>query len=186
MGMIGIVNFGSSKTPQIADRLLSIGYPNEIIDWQKSEAINWNIFSGIILSGAPVLLSQTDFSKYTERFTFFKSSTIPVLGICFGHQLLGLLFGAEVFKGEEIRTDTEISVLKESKLFKGFGDTVIMMEDHTEGITLPPTFIKLASSGKYEVEAMQHSTLNLFGVQFHPEVSGENGRKLLHNFCKLT
>ena len=183
--MIGIVNFGSNKTPFIADRLLSIGYPSRIIDWKQSETIDWDLFSGIILSGAPVLLSQTDHEVYTERFAFLKKSSVPVLGICFGHQLLGLLFGAEAFMGDEVRTDTNISILNAGELFKGFNKTVIMMEDHTEGITLPASFTLLASSEKYETEAMQHFTLPIYGVQFHPEVSSENGSRLFNNFCKL-
>lgn len=183
--MICIINFGSSKTEKIGMCLDAIGYSYEIINWNKSEKTERSKFSGIILSGAPVLLTETDYKIYTEKFEFLRTGSIPVLGICFGHQLLGLLFGASVFKGEEARTETEISVISKSILFEGSDKKIKMMEDHTEGITLPPSFIKIASSEKYEVEAMQHQTLNLFGVQFHPEVSGENGLKLLHNFCRL-
>jgi GMP synthase (glutamine-hydrolysing) len=184
--MIGIVHFGSTKTTKIADCLSLLGYSSKIIDWQQAETVNWNAFSGIILSGAPVLLSQMDHSEYIKRFYFLKNTKIPVLGICFGHQLLGLLFNASVFMGEAVRQETEIKIIIATKLFEGFENTTLMLEDHTEGITESSSFTTLASSEKYKVEAMQHFTLPIFGVQFHPEVSGKNGMQLLHNFCKLT
>ena len=184
--MICIINFGSSKTEKIGTCLQALGYSFQIYKWDELEHVDWKAVTGIILSGAPVLLTETDNRIYIDEFEFLLTSSIPVLGICFGHQLLGLLFGARVFKGDEIRTETEISICFKDHLFDGFDEKAKMMEDHTEGINFPDSFIKLASSEKYENEAMKHSSLNIFGVQFHPEVSGENGLKLLSNFCKLT
>jgi GMP synthase-like glutamine amidotransferase len=57
-----------------------------------------------------------------------------------------------------------------------------MVQDHTEGISLPSSFIHLAWSKDYAVEGMRHPHLPLWGVQFHPEVSDENGKKLIANF----
>jgi GMP synthase (glutamine-hydrolysing) len=184
--MICIVHFGSTKTIKIADCLTLLGYKNKIVEWNRSQEVNWDKTSGIILSGAPILLTEVDTTKYIEQYLFLKNYTKPILGICFGHQLLGLLFGASVYKGEAIRKETEIAILLKDNLFEGFKKNVVMMEDHTEGITLPASFIHLASSEKYPVEAMKHSNLNIYGTQFHSEVSGENGLKLLSNFCKLT
>ena len=180
--MIYIIDFGSSKAPQIAAVISSLGYTYKVFKW--NENIDFKNASGFILSGAPVLFTETDSSPYLQAYSFLKKIERPVLGICFGHQLLGVLYGAKVFKGKAIRTPVEISLLKEDKLFEGFSKSIVFEEDHTEGIDLPVDFIRLAASADYKVEAMKHPEKKIYGVQFHPEVSGEKGKQLLNNFCK--
>jgi GMP synthase (glutamine-hydrolysing) len=185
--MICIIDFGSPKTHHIAESINTLGQPCRIISWEEGPGvIESENAKAIILSGSPLLISQTDITPHLKRYDFIKTTSLPVLGICYGHQLLGILHGGDFFKGEEVRELTEINILNAENLFAGFSRRVKMIEDHTEGILLPPDFIHLASSEKYEVESMKHPTKNIFGVQFHPEVSGKNGLQLLTNFFKIS
>ncbi|MDF2437103.1 MAG: glutamine amidotransferase class-I [Bacteroidota bacterium] len=183
--MICIIDFGSPKIPDIVESLAKLGRTFRVVPWENSHMIEKERATALILSGSPLLIGNTDIEPHIKRYEFIKTTSLPVLGICYGHQFLGVIHGSDHFKGEEIRKLTEIKIIEKDHLFKGFENSVIMKEDHTEGITLPPGFIHLASSDKYEVEAMKHPEKNIYGVQFHPEVSGDNGMQLLTNFCEL-
>lgn len=180
--MITIVNFGSTKTPAIASVVHSFGHQVQIVKWNESSPADFENNSGIIFSGSPTFFTEVDHSPYFEKYAFVKDGKIPTLGICFGHQLMGLLHGSTIFRSEEVRTTIPVHVVKEDLLFKNLSPDTEMAEDHTEGITLPPGFIHLASSDSYLIEGMRHPVLPLWGVQFHPEVSGEKGKMLIGNF----
>jgi len=183
--MIRIVHFGSSKAPLIAEVVSSLGHINGIVDWQQATASDFLNIKGIILSGSPMMLTEISHEPFHEKYGFLKETKIPVLGICFGHQVLGILHGAEIFRGDHILRDEEIEVLQQDPLFADLGNKTIMAQSHTEGITLPAGFTHLASSATYQVQGIKHSSKKMYGVQFHPEVSGENGKVLLNNFCNL-
>ncbi len=182
--MISIVNFGSSKTPLIAEMVASCGAQNEIVSWDECNETSFKKSAAIIFSGSPTMFTEADHRPYLEKFNFIKKGENPTLGICFGHQLLGLLHGATIFRGAEIRERIKINVVKEDLLFKNLSPETEMNEDHTEGITLPAEFIHLATSSFYTNEGMRHPVLPIWGIQFHPEVSGETGKVLMGNFLK--
>lgn len=180
--MITIINFGSTKTPQILSVVRELGFEAEEKKWTDFSAADYNRQEKIIFSGSPTFLTEIDHGPYVERYSCIKEGKVPVLGICFGHQVMGILHGAKIFRGEPVRSEIQINVVKEDTLFKGLSPVTRMTEDHTEGISLPPSFIHLAYSDSYAIEAMRHPFLPLWGIQFHPEVSGENGKKLIQNF----
>ena len=141
-------------------------------------------YDGIILSGAPILLTEEKTDQYIKDTAWIKEIKIPILGICFGHQLLGILHGAQVSLCKEDRNWQEIIIEQSSTLFNYIRKPYRMVEDHTEEVTLPEDFKLLATSKVCKNEAMQHKIKPLFGVQFHPEVSERGGLQLLKNFCK--
>jgi GMP synthase (glutamine-hydrolysing) len=186
--VITVLNFGSSKTPHIVSCVRELGYDCEEKVWTDFSSADYERMRAgdkIIFSGSPTFFTEVDHAPYHERFSCIKEGKIPVLGICFGHQLMGILHGAQIFRGEAVRTSIEINVVKEDVLFTGLTPVTTMAEDHTEGISLPASFIHLASSATYTIEGMRHPVLPLWGVQFHPEVSDENGKKLISNFVSI-
>lgn len=182
--MIALIDCGSSKTPAIAAAL------EEYDDVQvfglfdfKAELIGK--FSGIVISGAPILLTEIDPEPYVNHFSWVKTYQKPLLGICFGHQILGLLHGARISRMREDRAFQEIEVLKDDPLFERLPAIFDMQEDHCEHISVPNGFELLACSDACINEAMKHKEKLHYGVQFHPEVSGNFGHVLLANFANL-
>jgi len=114
-----------------------------------------------------------------------KKTKLPVLGICFGHQLIGLLFGASASRMREDRDWQTVEAFEDCILFNRLPDEVEMMEDHCETISIPPGFQHIASSDACINEVMQHKTREIYGVQFHPEVSGNHGNIMIENFVKI-
>lgn len=181
-----IIDCGSSKVPNICKIVTDFGVAFQIIKMQELKPEHAEKSKGIIISGSPILITNYDKKKLLNPFIFLKNCQIPILGICFGHQILGLLYGAEIFLGEEVRSNIQINLLSNSPIFDGLDtNTIIVSQDHTEGITLPKDFILLANSEYYPNEAMQHKTNKIFGVQFHPETSCDNVKKIITNFLRF-
>jgi GMP synthase (glutamine-hydrolysing) len=179
-----LVDCGSRKVPEIGYMLNDLSIAYDIVKLNDISKVD-SVYKGIIVSGAPILLTETNPAPYLEKFDILVKSNLPLLGICFGHQLLGLYFGCEISKCKEDRDIQTIHLKGQHILFDGFGIWETFMEDHCECISLPENFELLGYSVVSPNEAMHHTTKPLFGVQFHPEVSGENGKKLFANFIKI-
>ncbi len=182
--MFLVIQFGSRKTPKIKECLLACGEQVEVVDWQD-ELIRPENLKGIIFSGSPTFLTQVDHAPYQNKISPLFNWGVPVLGICFGHQLIGILHGAKIFRGSEIVGPEKIRKLNQDILLDTLENEFIMGEDHTEGIDLPSGFVHLGTSETFPVEAMKHKEKDIWGVQFHPEVSEENGMVLFRNFVAI-
>lgn len=183
--MVGIIDCGSSKVPLIESAVNRLGFNYSTFQWDTWAAEGEQL-SQIIVSGAPKLLTEIDHAPFLEAFKTLLQKNRPVLGICFGHQMMGLLHKASVYRCEECREDMAIKWLEDHPVFKDFTARGIYMvnQDHCEAITLPDGFQLLASSKECAVEAMSHNTEPWYGVQFHPESSSEEGRLIIDNFLE--
>lgn len=180
--IITIIDCGSTKVPEIVKMIEENGVQTKVI--KLSENKKWT-GDGIIISGAPVLLTETDPNPFLKLSEQIKSVKVPLLGICFGHQLIGLQYGAEIKKCNSDRDWQKIHFFRETKITSGFSEMMEFKEDHCECITLPDNFDLVASSVTCEVEMIKHQQKYIYGVQFHPEVSGDNGKILLSKFIQL-
>lgn len=185
MKKILIIDCGSSKVPEI-ENFLSVN--NFIFSTVKLDQLTTiNTFSHIIISGAPILLTKIDQNIYLQKAAIiFSDKKIPVLGICFGHQLMGLFHKAKISMCNESRTWENIQLVTTFDLLPNCQESVLMFEDHCECITLPSGFKLVASSLTCVNEAMKHEVYPWYGVQFHPEVSESQGQELMLNFINLT
>ncbi len=178
-----ILDFGSQYTQLIARRIREAEVYCEIRPYtqppREDEAVK-----GLILSGGPS-------SVYSEGAPTLDAavlrSGIPVLGICYGMQLITHLLGGEVEAGEEREFGhAEISVCAESRLLNGFaaGDSTPVWMSHGDRVkSLPPGFEPVARSANSPCAAMHGPEDRIFGVQFHPEVvHSPRGGEMLNNF----
>lgn len=114
---------------------------------------------------------------------------VPVLGICLGHQALGLCFGAKIQRLKEVAhaTSSQISLIAQSEFFREFPKDFSVMRYHSlEVVDLPSELEALAYTKDKVLMAMRHKDLPYFGVQFHPEsYFSEYGLKIFENFLKF-
>lgn len=114
---------------------------------------------------------------------------VPVLGICLGHQALGLCFGAKIQRLKEVAhaTSSQISLIAQSEIFREFPKDFSVMRYHSlEVVDLPSELEALAYTKDKVLMAMRHKDLPYFGVQFHPEsYFSEYGLKIFENFLKF-
>jgi len=183
--MILLINCGSQKTPfisEIVDEFMDVETIS-LDDFNPTETIKKH--KGIIISGAPLLITEVNINPFIEKFNFILHTDLPILGICFGHQIIGLVHGAFGSRMKEDRDWQTIEIFEDCPLFNKLPSEVNMMEDHCESISIPPNFKLVGSSDLCVNEAMVHQTKQIFGVQFHPEVSGNHGRVIFENFTHL-
>lgn len=183
--MILILDCGSSKTPFIEEIV------DELNDYRTVGILDihefdFSTFKGVIISGAPILITEINMEMYLIGIDKVIQSKLPILGICFGHQLLGLHFGAIGSKMKADREYTEIEVYETCPIFDKLPSVFDMQEDHCECISIPANFTLVASSDNCVNEAMMHNEFPYFGIQFHPEVSGNFGALILENFINYS
>ena len=193
LNKILIVDFGSQFTQLIARRIREIGVFSEIISHKKIKIKDINLtVKGIILSGGPLNVYQINKYSFDKKIL---QLNVPILGICFGHQILSKLNGGKVKqskhrefglaniykKNDSLLTANFFNKKKFKKVWMSHADQVSK---------IPKNFKVVASSTNSKFAIVQNKMKKFYGVQFHPEVTHtENGKKLISNFifliCKI-
>ncbi len=188
-----IIDFGSQFTQLIARRIRELGVFSEIVSHKKirTSDINKSV-RGIILSGGPLNVYQIDKYSFDKKIL---ELNIPILGICFGHQILSKLNGGRVRQSKH-REFGLANIFKKrdsllTKNFYGVKKTKEVWMSHADQVSkLPKNFQVIASSTNSKYAIVENKLKKYYGVQFHPEVTHtENGKKLISNFvfliCKI-
>ncbi len=152
---------------------------------------NVRLYDAIIISGSQRKLAEPGvFELYANVSELIKNAQKPILGICFGHQLIAKSFYEEVVPmRQKIEGYYVVKKLVNDEIFAGLGDKIVVMESHEEMVAnVPYEFVKLAESPNCPIEAIKHQVAPIYGVQFHPERFDDRhpaGAVILENFFKI-
>ena len=184
-GGIVILDYGSQTTQLIARRVRELGVYAALLPYTTSlEAAHAAVpdFSGVILSGGPASVYDLDAPRLPD---WVLAGEWPVLGICYGMQLITQALGGVVAGAAQREYGmASITVQESGALFAGLDAQQTVWMSHGDRIERPPDgFIPLASTANAPYAAMTYPARRLFGVQFHPEVvHTEHGAAMLRNF----
>ncbi len=183
-----MLDTGGQYTHLIARRVRELGV---YADVQPSETPVSELLSrkGVIISGGPASVLEAGSPDIDSRLL---SAGVPVLGICYGHQLLAHHLGGRVEKGTRGEYGiAELTVTEEDPLWHGVAHSQIWMSHFDTVAAIPQGFRITARSAVSGIAAMSHPARKLFGIQFHPEViHTQAGTRVLENFvfsiCRAT
>ena len=189
---IVIIDYGSQFTQLIARKVRELGVYSEIINFSKTKNLDENKFiKGIILSGGPLTTTNNNTPKLDSKIVNLK---IPILGICYGHQILSKKLGGKVKVSKKREFGRAIlKNISRSPITKNFfisKQNSVWMSHQDVVSVMPRGFKKIASSSNSKFAIIANETKKYYGIQFHPEVSHtKDGKILIKNFlfdiCKM-
>ena len=184
MDICAIVDFGGQYTHLIANRVRRLGVYSQIV--KNTVTVSQCLsFKCIILSGSPHSVLEKGRPAFDPAIL---SMGIPVLGLCYGHQLIALCLGGKVVRGKYREYGiAEMTVHAKEAIFEGLDDREQIWMSHGDAVEMVPEgFESLASTTECAVTAMGNRATKMYGLQFHPEVTDTpHGMKILDNFLTL-
>uniref|UniRef100_A0A7C4YG91 GMP synthase [glutamine-hydrolyzing] n=1 Tax=candidate division WOR-3 bacterium TaxID=2052148 RepID=A0A7C4YG91_UNCW3 len=176
--MIAIIDFGSQYTKLIARRIREFNVKSVIFPYDV-KAKELSDFDGIILSGGPSSVYEKD-APFPEKEIIVSGK--PILGICYGLQVITSFFGGEVKKGVKREYGEKRFTHKGDEIFYGIPENSIVWMSHGDEIKkIPEKFEVIGFTDSNPFAAIKFK--NIYGLQFHPEVTHtEYGRNIIENF----
>jgi GMP synthase (glutamine-hydrolysing) len=183
---IAVIDFGGQYAHLIASRVRRLGAYTEILSNEESIE-TYNSYSGIILSGGPSSVYEKNAPILPDAFFEIQK---PILGICYGHQLLMQKLGGEVIASNSKEygpANLNLKTDEFSKLTYGVNNqTVVWMSHGDEVIQLPEGFTTKGESEHCRYAFVSDEKKQRYGIQFHPEVThSAEGGKMLSNFIDI-
>ncbi len=190
--ILAVNNYPSlERFERLATSLETVGAAVTRADWTEASKKKFDAYDGVVLSGSPDMMSSRRVQeKFAGEVEAILEAKVPVLGVCFGHQMMAHAFGSRVVEDSQhvlkfVRTD----VARPEELFEGLRSPLSLLESRHEVVaSLPEGFELLASSETTEIAAMKHRKRPLFGIQSHPErftKSNGDGLDVVANFVRF-
>ncbi|MBR0198406.1 MAG: glutamine-hydrolyzing GMP synthase [Kiritimatiellae bacterium] len=180
---IAILDYGSQYTQLIARRIRELQVYSEILPFSTTaEKLKENLPAGIILSGGPNSVFEEGAPGIDKEI--FELG-IPILGICYGMQLMSQALGGEVMPGKAREYGkTEMTTLPGNDLFTGLEERFTVWMSHGDRVAkIPEGFVVSATSENCPYAAIRNEARRFYAIQFHPEVVHTNhGQEILSNF----
>jgi GMP synthase (glutamine-hydrolysing) len=180
--MIVIIDFGSQTTHLIKRRISNFGIETQIVEPEKFSASDYPDLAGLIFSGGPASVYAANSPDINQAVL---SLGLPILGICYGWQLIAKKLGGDVVQGEKEYGPARLNLDQKSPLFSNLPQTEFQVwMSHGDLVKkLPSGFKYLGHTPDIKAAAVADLDQNIYGVQFHPEVQHtEFGLDILQNF----
>ncbi len=180
--MVAVFNFGGQYAHLIARRIRDLGVKAELVSQDiKVAGLKKLSPEALIFSGSPFAPNDKGAPKVAMEIYSLK---LPILGICYGQQLMAHQLGGKVAAHEKKQFGKENLNLKPSTLFKGIKNPQTVWFSHGAQVdAMPIGFKAIGSTKNAKVAAMENKVKNIFGIQFHPEVTHTPaGNQILSNF----
>ncbi|NLK21172.1 MAG: glutamine-hydrolyzing GMP synthase [Epulopiscium sp.] len=181
--LVIILDFGGQYNQLIARRIREANVYCEVLPYDTPmDELRKKNPKGIIFTGGPNVVYEKEAPMIEEKI--FELG-IPILGICYGFQLMGHLLGGKISKAEQREYGkTDLNISMDSPLFKGIEEQTVCWMSHTYHISeLPKGFEIIAHTASCPVAAIADNNRKLYGVQFHPEANHTTkGTDIIRNF----
>ncbi len=182
---IGIVDFGGQYAHLIASRVRRLGVFTDILSNEESIE-KYKEYSGLIFSGGPSSVYEENAPSISSEIFHLQ---IPILGICYGHQLIMKLLGGEVRSSNTAEFGPATIQIQDPTIpaVAGLAKNELVWMSHADEVTrLAPGFQEFAWSESCKYAGVYNTQSRIIGIQFHPEVTHTpNGSQILLNFINL-
>lgn len=186
MNKILVIDMGSKFTKNVIDCFNKLNVETLLTDHNiKAKKIPEDI-KGVVITGSPDNIS--DGSGYRTIDKDIYNLGLPVLGICYGHQLSNFLFNGSVIKAKVGENGPrELTIIKDSPIFKSMEKTQTVRMYHNDEVSvLGDGFEVIAKTNDCQIAAAHNLDLNIYTLQFHPESENNTfGMKYFENFIKI-
>ena len=180
-----VIDFGGQYAHLIARRCRELGVYSETVEPEDAfRKLDEGGFGAIILSGGPRSVLQPDSPEID--LVKLLSYDIPILGICYGHQLIAKILGGEIRAGGVREYGrTLVKILEKDMLLDGLPDRLMVWMSHGDAVTRPPREFKATSVSEDGAITSMTDGSKIYSTQFHPEVTHtQYGNKILENFLR--